>query len=129
MFRRNLLIGGRKGHVATFDCQTMNIGTELQLQEDVHDVQYLQNETMFAVAQKKFVYVYDQNGVEIHCMRGHERPLKLEYLPYHFLLTSVGHSGWVKWHDISTGEYVGGYQTGHGPCRVINKTQQMLFCI
>jgi U3 small nucleolar RNA-associated protein 7 len=118
---RHLLIGGRKGHVATFDCQTMNIGTELQLQEDVFDVQYLQNESMFAVAQKKCVYIYDRVGVEIHCMRGHERPLKLDYLPYHFLLTSVSHSGWIKWHDISIGEYVAGYQTGFGPCRIMKQ--------
>lgn len=118
---RNLIIGGRKGHVATFNCQTMNIGTELQLQEDVHDVTYLHNETMFAVAQKRCAYIYDRDGVEIHCMRAHERPLKLDYLPYHFLLTSVGHSGWIKWHDISIGEYVTGFQTGHGPCRIMKQ--------
>lgn len=51
-------------------------------------------------------------------MRQHERPYKLDYLPYHYLLTSVGHSGWIKWHDISIGEYVAGYATGHGPCSV-----------
>ena len=57
--------------------------------------------------------------MEIHCLQRHERPLKLDFLPYHFLLVSVGHSGWIKWHDISTGEYVAGFSTGHGPCRVL----------
>jgi U3 small nucleolar RNA-associated protein 7 len=52
-------------------------------------------------------------------MRRHERPYRLNFLPYHYLLTSVGHSGWIKWHDVSTGEYVAGYATGHGPCRVL----------
>jgi U3 small nucleolar RNA-associated protein 7 len=99
----------------------MTIGTELQLQQEIFDVQYLHNETMFAVAQQKYAYIYDQNGVEIHCMKRHERPFKLEYLPYHFLLTSIGHSGWIKWHDISIGEYVAGYNTGHGPCRVLKQ--------
>jgi WD40 repeat protein len=117
--RRHLLFGGRKGHVATFDCMKTTVGCELQLQEEVHDVQYLHNETMFAVAQNKYTYVYDNKGVEIHCMKRHERPFKLDYLPYHFLLTTVGHSGWVKWHDVSTGEFVAGYGTGHGPCRVL----------
>jgi U3 small nucleolar RNA-associated protein 7 len=52
-------------------------------------------------------------------MRRHERPYRLNFLPYHYLLTSVGHSGWIKWHDVSTGEYVAGYATGFGPCRVL----------
>eukprot|EP01032_Pedospumella_encystans_P012808 gene12808-14789_t len=116
---RHLLFGGRKGHVATFDCLRTTVGCELQLQEDVYDVQYLHNETMFAVAQNKYTYVYDNKGTEIHCMKRHERPFKLDYLPYHFLLTTVGHSGWIKWHDVSTGEYVAGYATGHGPCKVL----------
>jgi U3 small nucleolar RNA-associated protein 7 len=97
----------------------MNVGMELQLQEEIHDVHYLHNETLFAAAQAKYTYIYDSKGVEIHCMKRHERPLKLDYLPYHFLLTTVGHSGWIKWHDVSVGEYVAGYQTGHGPVKVL----------
>lgn len=116
---RYLIFGGRKGHVAVMDCLRTTMGAELNLQEDVYDVQYLQNETLFAVAQHRYTYIYDYKGVEIHCMRKHERPHKLDYLPYHYLLTSVGHSGWIKWQDISIGEYVAGYQTGHGPCRVL----------
>ena len=92
---------------------------ELQLQEEVHDVQYLQNETLFAVAQAKYTYIYDHKGVEIHCMKRHERPVKLDYLPYHFLLTSASSNSWIKWHDISIGEYVAGYATGHGPIRAL----------
>ena len=42
------------------DCMKLRVGTELQLQEEVYDVQYLQNETMFAVAQNKYVYVLIQ---------------------------------------------------------------------
>lgn len=119
MTNRHLLFGGRKGHVATFDCMRMFVGCELQLQEDVHDVQYLHNETMFAVAQNRYTYIYDNKGTEIHCMKRHERPYKLDFLPYHFLLTTVGHSGWIKWHDVSTGEFVAGHGTGHGPCKVL----------
>ena len=57
-FLRYLLFGGKKGHVAVLDCMKLRVGTELQLKEDVYDVQYLQNETMFAVAQNKYVYVF-----------------------------------------------------------------------
>jgi hypothetical protein len=118
-FIRFLLFAGRKGHIAMVDCMRTSITAELQLQEEVHDVQFLHNETMFAVAQNKYTYIYDQKGVEIHCMRRHERPYKLDFLPYHYLLTSVGHSGMIKWHDVSTGEYVAGYQTKHGPAKVL----------
>lgn len=64
-------------------------------------------------------YIYDAKGVELHCMRRHERPFRLDFLPYHFLLTTIGHSGWIKWHDISTGQYVSGHSTGFGPSRVL----------
>jgi U3 small nucleolar RNA-associated protein 7 len=78
-------------------------------------------QTLFATAQKKYVYIYDHTGAEVHCMKRHERPYRLEYLPFHMLLVSVGHSGVVKWHDISTGEYVAGYPTQHGPCYVLRQ--------
>ena len=116
---RYLLFGGKKGHVAVVDCMKTTVGTELQLKEAVYDVQYLHNETLFAVAQNKYVYIYDYKGVEIHCMKQHERPYRLDFLPYHFLLVSAGHSGWIKWHDVSTGTYVAGYGSGHGPCKVL----------
>ncbi len=54
MICRHLLFGGRKGHIAMFDCQTMNLGMEIQLQEEVHDIHFLHNESMFAVAQKEY---------------------------------------------------------------------------
>mmetsp|Transcript_3957 Transcript_3957/g.6190 ORF Transcript_3957/g.6190 Transcript_3957/m.6190 type:complete len:556 (-) Transcript_3957:14-1681(-) len=116
---RHMIFCGSKGHVATMDCHKMNVGMELQLQQDVHDAQFLHNETFLAVAQERYAYIYDAKGVELHCMRRHERPYKLDFLPYHFLLTSIGHSGWIKWHDVSTGQFVAGYSTGHGPSRVL----------
>lgn len=121
---RYMLFGGMKGHVAIYDCLRMKVGAELQLQEDLYDIHYLHNETLFAAAQKKYTYIYDFKGTEIHCLRNHERVHRLDYLPYHFLLTSVGHSGWIKWQDISTGNYVSGHQTGHGPGRALKHNPQ-----
>jgi U3 small nucleolar RNA-associated protein 7 len=124
LYFRFMLFGGRKGHVAVMDCLRTSVGVELQLQEEVNDVQYLQNETLFAVAQNRYTYIYDYKGVEVHCLRDLERPYKLEFLPYHYLLCSVGQTGWLKWHDVSTGDYVTGYQTGHGPCKVMKQNRR-----
>ena len=116
---RSMLFCGQKGHVAMMNLAKMTVGMELQLQEACYDVHFLHNEKLFACAQNKYTYIYDEKGMEIHCLKGHERPYKLGFLPYHMLLTTIGHSGWIKWQDVSTGEYVAGYQTGHGPARVL----------
>lgn len=116
---RSLLFAGEKGHVALMDCQRMQLKMENQFQDKFYDVQFLHNEHLWAASQNKYTYIYDDKGTEIHCIKGLERTYKLDFLPYHFLLTAVGHSGWIKWQDVSMGEYVAGFQTGHGPARVL----------
>ena len=86
---RDLLLAGRKGHVATMDWRSGRLGCELNLGETVRDARWLHNNQFFAVAQKKYVYIYDQAGTEIHCLSKHLEPLFLEFLPYHFLLASA----------------------------------------
>lgn len=86
---RELILGGRKGHVATMDWREGKLGCELQLGETVRDVKWLQNNQYFAVAQKKYAYIYDANGVELHCLRKHMEVSHMEFLPYHYLLATL----------------------------------------
>ncbi|KXL43113.1 hypothetical protein M433DRAFT_58889 [Acidomyces richmondensis BFW] len=111
---RNLLLAGRKGHVATMDWRSGKLGCELQLGETVRDAKWLHNNQFFAVAQKRNVYIYDHHGVEIHNLDQHVEVTHMEFLPYHFLLATIGNAGWLKWQDTSTGKLVMQMSTKQG---------------
>ncbi|KAJ8116052.1 hypothetical protein OPT61_g2443 [Boeremia exigua] len=114
---RDLLIAGRKGHVATFDWRDGKLGCELQLNETVRDARWLHvsNQKNFAVAQKKCVYIYGGDGVELHQLKNHSEATHLEYLPYHFLLSSISTAGIIRYTDVSTGQSLGELYTKLGP--------------
>ncbi|KAF5349015.1 hypothetical protein D9758_012673 [Tetrapyrgos nigripes] len=113
---RHLGIVGKMGHVATFDWQTGQLHTELQLGETCRDFTFLHDHSHFAVAQKKYVFIYDRDGVELHCLKAHIDPTRLEFLPYHWLLASVGNPGYLKYQDTSTGQLVSSHRTKLGSC-------------
>jgi len=114
---QHLLAGGRKGQVAMMHCDTMQISCELQLKETIRAVQPLHNANMFAVAQKKYVYMYDGAGVEIHCIKDHKYPTHLDFLPYHYLLVVAGELASLHYRDISTGQEIAEHKTRLGPTR------------
>lgn len=118
-----LLMGGRKGHVSMLDVSNgaPSVLMELPLEnEQINDVHFLHDHTLFAVAQKKYIYIYDREGIEIHCIRDHVMsPYKLDFLPYHFLLCSIGEFGELRYQDISTGQVSALHKTGRGPCHVM----------
>ncbi|KAK3997166.1 putative U3 small nucleolar RNA-associated protein 7 [Cladorrhinum sp. PSN332] len=103
---RDLILAGRKGHIATMDWREGKLGCELQLGETIRDARFLHNNQFFAVAQKKYVYIYDSNGVELHCLKKHVEVSHMEFLPYHFLLATLGINGQLKYSDTSTGQIV-----------------------
>lgn len=81
------------------------------------DIQWLHNNQYFAVAQKKYVYIYDRDGVELHCLKKHVEVTHMEFLPYHFLLATLGISSNLKYQDVSTGQLVSEIHTkGGAPC-------------
>jgi len=114
---RDLLIAGRKGHVATFDWRSGKLGCELQLNETIRDAAWLHtsNQKNFAVAQKKCVYIYSGDGVEMHQLKHHSEATHLSYLPYHFLLASVSTAGILRYTDVSTGQSLASLSTKLGP--------------
>ncbi|KAH8824713.1 BING4CT-domain-containing protein [Flagelloscypha sp. PMI_526] len=93
-FRRQWkLDGGPVCHVATFDWRTGQMHAELQLQETCRDITFLHDQSHFAVAQKKYAFIYDKNG-----------------------------SGYLKYIDTSTGTQVASHAPGSlGP--TISMTQ------
>jgi U3 small nucleolar RNA-associated protein 7 len=90
---RWLVMGGARGHLALTDWSRMYSACEVQVCEATRDVCVLHNEQFFAAAQRKYVYIYDRRGLEVHCCRGHGEPTALDFLPHHFLLVSTGLNG------------------------------------
>lgn len=111
---RSLLLAGKKGHIATCEWREGNPGCELHLNETVRDATWLHNDQYFAVAQKKYTYIYDHAGVEIHCLKKYVETTHLEFLPYHFLLAGIENSGFLRYTDTSTGQIVAEHPTRKG---------------
>ena len=111
---RSLLLAGKKGHISTMEWRAGVLGCELQLGETVRDAKWLHNNQYFAVSQKKYTYIYDHAGVELHCLNKHIEATALEFLPFHFLLASVGNAGFLKYTDTSTGRLVTEMPTKQG---------------
>lgn len=111
---------GGNGHVAVLDNLQQSLVTEFHLpRERIRDATFLHNFTMTAVAQSNAVYIYDHTGAEVHCMDQHSDPNRLAFLPYHWLLASIGRAGYLKYQDVSTGSVVSTHRTRLGPATAL----------
>ncbi|XP_077252595.1 transducin/WD40 repeat-like superfamily protein [Tasmannia lanceolata] len=116
---RYMVVAGRKGHLAIMDMKNMGLIKEFQVRETVRDVVFLHNELFFAAAQKKYPYIYNRDGTELHCLKEHGTPLKLQFLKNHFLLASINKFGQLHYQDVTTGIIAGNHRTGLGRCDVM----------
>lgn len=116
---RYLSAAGRKGHLAIIDMKRMDVIKDFQVKETVRDVVFLHNELFFAAAQKKYPYIYNRDGTELHCLKEHGAVLKLQFLRNHFLLASINKFGQLHYQDVTMGEMVGNFRTGFGRCDVM----------
>ncbi|CAH2071563.1 unnamed protein product [Thlaspi arvense] len=111
---RHMLAGGRKGHLALVDMMNMKLIREIQVGETVRDVAFLQDEDLFAAAQKKYAYIYKSNGAEAHCLKESGPVTRLRYLKNHFLLASVNKIGQLRFQDTTNGSMEASIRTGKG---------------
>eukprot|EP00108_Taenia_solium_P010504 TsM_001092800 transcript=TsM_001092800 gene=TsM_001092800 len=115
---RYLAICGKRGHLAAFDWMTKRLMFEINVDEECRDVKFLHQETFISVAQKGYTYVYDNQGIELHCLKRLAGIRRLEFLPYHFILVAMAENGFMYYLDTSVGEIVASYPTFMGSLSV-----------
>jgi len=120
---RYSVLYGQRGHLAIMDAHNLKLHTEFHVQERVRDACFLHNFSMLAVAQTNHLYIYDDAGTEIHRLDDHQDPFAIDFLPHHWLLTSIGRQGVLRYQDTSTGQLVSQHKTKLGPCDVLRQNQ------
>lgn len=80
------MLYGSRGHVSVIDQHSLALKTEFFVQDTIRDACFLHSGSMMAVSQEKCVYIYDEEGTEIHRLDGHRKVMGMEFLPYHWLL-------------------------------------------
>ncbi|KAF6752045.1 WD repeat-containing protein 46 [Ephemerocybe angulata] len=91
--------------------------------EAARDVTFLQDQSFFAVAQKRNVFVYDRDGVEVHRLNNIIDPLRLDFLPWHWLLVAVTNSGHLSYTDTTTGTQIAVHRTKLGACNTLTQNR------
>ncbi|KAM0680084.1 putative U3 small nucleolar RNA-associated protein 7 [Glugoides intestinalis] len=99
----NMLISDNVGYLAAFNTQTLSTAFEVSLEDNIYDAKWLHNELYCATAQEDCVFIYSNNGSELHAVRDMKNTRLLEFLPYHFLLAGTSTNGFLNYLDTSIG--------------------------
>uniref|UniRef100_A0A0K0G112 WD_REPEATS_REGION domain-containing protein n=1 Tax=Strongyloides venezuelensis TaxID=75913 RepID=A0A0K0G112_STRVS len=118
---RHLIIGGRVGHLASFDWMTKKLHCEFNTREEIRCVKWLHNEQLFAAGQLRWTHIYDRQGVEIHCIKQLDRVVSMEFLPRHFLLVTGNQRGFLSYLDVTMGKMVSQFQTHQGSLNTLTQ--------
>ncbi|RVD90637.1 WD40 domain-containing protein, partial [Tubulinosema ratisbonensis] len=125
---RHLLLYNSKGYISSFDVKSLNINFERNFENEIYDSVYLHNELFFSTAQKKNVFIYNNQGVEVHCCRDNRNVFKLEFLSFHFLLVSLSKDRILRYQDTSTGKMIKEiFVKENFKCMTQNKSNGIIF--
>jgi U3 small nucleolar RNA-associated protein 7 len=111
---RTILLGGARGHVASFDWHRGTKYFELHPETEVRAVTFLFDDTLCAMATQSIVYIHDKRGVQIHELLDHRPPLFLHFLRQHWFLASASENGRLSYTDVTSGKTVAQIRTKRG---------------
>lgn len=115
-----MLTAGTRGEASLIEMKTSRCVANIFPNETIRAAKMCYNEQCWALAQKKYVCLYDKQGRQTQCFKSENGVYGLDYLPYHFLLTSVGESGYLRYRDLTHGEFAAVHKIKkHGITRVI----------
>lgn len=117
---RGVLIGGHGGHISALKWNQFELMHEVDTEQPIYAMQWMMDDSMYAVAQQLRTYVFNDKGVEIHSMHDFYKVRYLSYLPFHFLLVGATKDTNVIYKDISIGKNVANIQLDPTHCMTPN---------
>ena len=84
---RHILLAGKNGNVSSLQWRNFKLIHEQNVNEKIRDICWMMDDSMYAIAQNRFTYIYDEHGMELHRCKDFDKVQMIDYLQHHFLLT------------------------------------------